>query len=91
VRKKRWILVCQEIHARSDIRPSQQSGVDDVREVALESATGLTRRLAFGDLSLKEGPRLGMVPLLDNCDPVEGGVQLTVAAAVQPVAPGCLS
>jgi hypothetical protein len=63
-----------------------QATVDDVGEVALERAACFARSLASGDLACQEGLGFGVVALLDDGDAVERGVQLAVAAAVQPVA-----
>src|SRR4051794_10576013 len=87
VRMKRSILLCQEIHGRGVLSPVAKSAIDDVGEVALEGAARFAGCLAFGDLSGEEGLGGRVVALLDDGDAVERGVELAVAAAVQPVAP----
>ncbi len=50
--------------------------------MALEGSAGLSWRLAFGDLACEVSPGVWVVALLDDGDPVEGCVELAVAAAV---------
>jgi len=82
----RSILLCQELHARAGLGPGQEAAVDDVGEVAFEGAAGFAGRFAFGDFAGEERLGLGVVALLDDRDPVERRVELSVAAAVQAVA-----
>ena len=63
-----------------------EAPVDDVGEVAFEGAAGFAWRFAFGDLAGEVCLRGWVVAGLDDRDPVEGGVELAVAAAVEPVA-----
>src|SRR3954471_12938316 len=88
---KRSILLCQAIHGGRGVGPSDQMAVEHVGEGSFEGAAGFARRLAFLDLALEEGFGLGVLALLDDGDPVERGVELTIAAAVQAVAAGGLS
>jgi hypothetical protein len=85
------ILLCQEIHCWGLLGPRVEAAVEDVGEVALEGPAGLSGSLAFSDLAGEIGLGLGVVALLDDGDPVERGVELSVAAAVQTVAIGCLA
>ena len=85
------ILLCQEIHGWGVVGPGEEAAVDDVGEVAFERAAGFAWGLAFADLAGEEGLGVGVVALLDDRDAVERGVELAVAAAVQPVAPGGLA
>src|SRR5215218_1138937 len=73
------------------VRPGVEAAVDDVGEVAFEGAAGLARRLAFGDLAGEVGAGWWMVSGLDDGDSVEGGIELPVAAAVEPVPTGGLA
>ena len=83
---KRSILLCQVVHGRAGLGPVEEAAVGDVGEVALEGAAGFARRLAFGDLASEKRFGRWVVALLDDRDAVEGGVELAVAAAVEPVA-----
>jgi hypothetical protein len=59
--------------------------------VSFQRPTSLARRLAFRDLAGEGGARWWVVTGLDDRDAIEGGVELAVAAAVEPVAAGCLA
>src|SRR6266508_6334958 len=72
-------------------RPGVEAAVDDVGEVSFEGATRFARRLAFGDFAGEVGAGWWVVAGLDDGDSVEGGVELAVAAAVEPVAACCLA
>ena len=79
---KRSILLCQEVHGGGVVGPVEEAAVEDVGEVALEGTAGFAGGLAFGDLFGEVGLGGGVVALLDDGDAVEGGVELSVAAAV---------
>ena len=65
--------------------PGEEAAVDDVGEVSFERAAGFAWCLALRDLAGEEGAGWWVVAGLDDRDPVEGGVELAVAAAVEPV------
>src|SRR6266508_6811040 len=66
--------------------PGVEAAVDDVGEVSFERASSFALCLPFGDLAGEVGAGWWVVASLDDGDPVEGGVELAVAAAVEPVA-----
>ena len=68
--------------------PGVEAAVDDVGEVSFQRASRFAWRFAFGDLAGEVGARRWVVAGLDDGDAVEGGVELAVAAAVEPV-PAC--
>jgi hypothetical protein len=60
--------------------------VDDADEESFEAADGFASALAFGLFAFEIGLGPGMVAGLSDRDPVERGVELAVAAAVESVA-----
>jgi hypothetical protein len=66
--------------------PVVEASVEDVREVAFEGSSGFAGCFAFRDFSSEISLGVGVVALLDDGDAVEGGVELSVAAAVEAVA-----
>jgi hypothetical protein len=68
------------------LRPGVEAAVDDVGEVSFEGASCFAWGLAFGDLAGEVGACGRVVAGLDDRDAVEGGVELSVAAAVEAVA-----
>jgi len=62
---------------------------DDVGEASFEEAEGFEAAVAVGAASVEEGAGVGVPVGLDECYAVEGGVELAVAGAVEPV-PGAL-
>src|SRR5262245_14982320 len=71
--------------------PGVEAAVDDVGEVSFERSPCFAWCLAFCDLAGEEGASWRVVAGLDDCDAVEGGVELAVAAAVEAVAAGALA
>lgn len=67
-------------------RVGHEGAVDDVREPALESSERLGAGVAVGLAALEVGDRVGESAGLGDRDPMQGGVQLTVAASREPVA-----
>jgi antitoxin YefM len=65
-----------------------QGAEDDVGEPALEAAQRLPARLSFGAFACVVGAAFGVGADLGDGDRVERPVQLSVAAAVEPVAHG---
>ena len=63
-----------------------QVAVDDVGEVPLEAAAGFLGGFGLGELALVEGLPWADVSDLADRDQVQGGVELAVAAPVQPMA-----
>ena len=63
-----------------------QRVVDDADELAFEAADGFASAFAFGFLAFEVGACGGVDAGLRDRDPVERGVELSVAAAVEPVA-----
>ena len=63
-----------------------ERGEDDTRELPLEAADRFAAAFPFGLLALEVGASRRMHTRLRDRDPVEGGVELTVAAAVEPMA-----
>jgi hypothetical protein len=61
---------------------------DVAGEVAFERADGFAVGLAFGLLAGEELDCLGVTACAGDCDAVDGGVDLAVAAAIEPVAIG---
>jgi hypothetical protein len=59
---------------------------DDADEESFEAADRFTAALAFALFAFEVGARCGVVARLCDCDPVEGCVELAVAAAVESVA-----
>ena len=57
---------------------------DEARELAFEAADRFAVALAFGLLALEIGVSRGMDARLRDGDPVQGAVELAVAAAVEP-------
>ena len=57
-------------------------------EVSFEAADGVFGALAFGALASDVVPGFGVAAQAGDRDPVDGGVDLTVAAAVQTMAAG---
>jgi hypothetical protein len=70
------------VERRGGFRPGVEAAVDDVGEVAFEGAAGLAWCFAFGDLPGEVGAARRVVAGLDDRDPVEGGIEPAVAAAV---------
>src|SRR6266508_4452560 len=66
--------------------PGVEAAVDDVGEVSFQRASSFAWCLPFGDLAGEVGAGWWVVASLDDGDAVEGGVELAVAAAVEPVA-----
>jgi hypothetical protein len=63
----------------------EQVAVDDVGEVPLQAPAGFLGSLGLGQLaSVIDLARTGVADLADG-DDVQGGVELTVAAPVQPM------
>jgi hypothetical protein len=62
------------------------SVVDGARELSFEAADGFASALAFGLFALEVDARRRVDAALCHCDPVEGAVELAVAAAVEAVA-----
>ena len=60
--------------------------VDGADEEPLEAADGFAAALAFGAFALEVVAGRRVVAALGDRDPVERGVELAVAAAVEPVA-----
>src|SRR5689334_18423545 len=71
--------------------PGVEEAVDDVREVALERPSCLSFCLTLGLLAGEEGAGAGIDAGLHDRDPVQGGVELAVAAAVEAVVAGGLA
>jgi hypothetical protein len=71
--------------------PGVEAAVDDVGEVALERAACFSFRLTLGLFAGEEGAGAGVDAGLHDRDPVEGGVELAVAAAVEAVVAGGLA
>jgi len=71
--------------------PGLEAPVDDVGEVAFEGAAGFAAGLAFGGLAGEECAGAWVDAGLHDRDPVEGGVELAVAAAVEAVVAGGLA
>jgi hypothetical protein len=69
------------------VGPAQQLP-DAADEVTLERADGLAVGLALGLLARDELDRLGVTARPSDRHAVNGGVDLTVAAAIEPVAIG---
>src|SRR5882672_8970688 len=63
-----------------------QQPPDPAGQVAFEAAQGFTPRLPLGLLSLEELPRRRVDASLTDGDPVQGAVELSVAAAVEAMA-----
>ena len=59
---------------------------DGAGEESFEAADRFAFALAFGLFAFEVGAGGGVVARLRDCDPVERGVQLSVAATVEPVA-----
>jgi hypothetical protein len=59
---------------------------DDACELAFEAADGFAAAFPFGLFAFEVGAGGGVVARLRDRDPVEGCVELAVAAAVEPVA-----
>src|SRR5207237_1198111 len=60
-------------------------GEDDADEEAFEAADRLSPALAFGSFAFEVGAGGGVIAGLRDRDPVERGVELAVAAPVEPV------
>ena len=58
---------------------------DGADEESFEAADRFAAALAFALFAFEVGARGGVVARLCGCDPVEGGVELAVAAAVESV------
>src|SRR4051812_5521696 len=65
-----------------------QEPPDAAREVALEATQRFAAALALGLLAGEVGGRLGVEAAFADGEPVQRAVELAVAAAVEPVAPG---
>src|SRR6266542_5359187 len=63
-----------------------EGGVDGSCELSFEAANRLASALAFGLFAFEIGPRGRVDASLRDRDPVQGAVELAVAAAVEPVA-----
>jgi hypothetical protein len=63
-----------------------QGLVDDADEESFEAADGFASALSFGSFAFEVVAGGGVVAGLGDRDPVERGVELAVAAAVEPVA-----
>ena len=74
------LLLCQE-------RLLFERGVDSARELSFEAAECFAPALPLALLALEVGTRGRVDTALGNRDPVQGAVELAVAAAVEPVAP----
>jgi len=61
---------------------------DAAGEVALEAADGFAGGLAFVSFAVEVGPGFGVAAGAGDRDPVQRGVELAVAAAVEAVAVG---
>jgi hypothetical protein len=61
---------------------------DDADEESFEAADGFAAAFAFGLFAVEVRPSVGVVAGLGDRDSVERGVELAVAAAVEPVALG---
>jgi hypothetical protein len=72
-------------------RPGVEAAVDDVGEVAFERAARFAWCLALGDLAREVGAGWWVVAGLDDGYPVKSGVELAVAAAMEPVTTGGLA
>jgi hypothetical protein len=59
---------------------------DDAGEQSFEAADRFAAALAFASFALEVGTRSWVLARLGDRDPVEGGVELAVAATVEPVA-----
>jgi hypothetical protein len=59
---------------------------DDADEESFEAADGFAAAFSFGLFAFEVGAGVGVVAGLRDRDAVEGGVELAVAAAVEPVA-----
>jgi hypothetical protein len=73
------LLLCQE-------RLALQCRVDGPDELSFEAAERLATTLALGLLALEVGAGRRVDASLRDRDPVQGAVQLAVAAAIEPVA-----
>src|SRR5215210_2090957 len=71
--------------------PGLQAPVDDVGEMAFEGAASFTAGLAFGGFAGDECAGAWVDAGLHDRDPVEGGVELAVAAAIEAVVAGGLA
>jgi len=58
---------------------------DDADELSFEAADGFAAAFAFGAFAFEVGAGTGVVARLGDRDSVEGSVELSVAAAVEPV------
>jgi hypothetical protein len=63
-----------------------EGGVDGPRELSLEAADRFASAFAFALFAFEVGARWRVHAALGDCDPVEGAVELAVAAAVEAVA-----
>ncbi len=63
-----------------------EGAVDDVGEASFEDAECFEAAVAVGASAGDQGSRAGVVVGLGERDAVEGGVELAVAAAAEPVA-----
>ena len=63
----------------------QDAPVDDVGQASLERSTGLSWGLALAQLAQVVAAAGTGVAGLADCDGVQGGVELAVAAGVEPV------
>src|SRR6266542_7361 len=68
-----------------------EGGVDGSCELSFEAANRLASALAFGLFAFEIGPRGRVDASLRDRDPVQGAVELAVAAAVEPVVGACPS
>jgi len=59
--------------------------VEAASEVSFEAADRFAFALAFGLFGFGVGARRGVIARLRDRDPIERGVQLSVAAAIEPV------
>jgi hypothetical protein len=66
--------------------PGFEGVEDDAGELAFEAADRFAAALAFGLFAFEVGARGRMDACLGDSDPVEGGVELAVAAAGEAVA-----
>jgi hypothetical protein len=72
------LLLCQGGARLEDVE-------DDADEESFEAADRFAAAFAFGLLALEVGTRTWVVTGLRDCDSLEGSVELSVAAAVEPV------
>jgi hypothetical protein len=82
------LLLCQEIDVGRVGWGRLEEVPDAAGEVALEAADGLGAGLALGALAGDVGLRFGVAAQPRDRDAVDGGIDMAVATAVEPMAVG---